>query len=615
MPSSHFLSAPDHPSLFPLPLPRPAMDLVTRNARFPSAKVFCNDELLDYLQNSPHRPFSDSKTLVDLPLRLHPEEVLRLFESVPPNPSKEQYDYFMDSIFINCHKEECSRLDDNIQHVTPTDYTKQLPSFLRTMKSPHKSLVDFVSDLKVRWKDMCRLFAFHDASKDALKSSLISLPRPFFVPGGRFRELYYWDTMNIVKGLVACEMMQSAKDAVHNLLYLVEHVGFVPNGNRVYYLNRSQPPLLTETVRIVFDAIDDEDERVSWLQHATPLLDQEYEWFARTHSVEALHPKHPCSKYSLSLFNADTIQPRPESFKEDIESAHELITCIEGCDRESLSQKLYKNLASAAESGWDFSSRWFANCSEDKLCTTRICSLVPSCLNGIILKIERTLSQFHAFLAERQNPDESDKLNKEEHMEMSRKYEKLAKNREHSLTELMWDQEKAYWFDYDLNKNCRTTSTSVAGLMPAWGGCGMDNWTEDDAKKFVDHINSSGLVQPGGLACTTQTSKEQWDFPNSWPPLIDISVDILRDVGNRFPGSGAKETAETIAMRFLETAHAGWCRDDGVMHEKYDCRDLSGNNGKGGEYEPQTGYGWTNGTALWLLNLYSKQFNEKLSSV
>lgn len=571
--------------------------------------------MLEFLQNSPYRPFSDSKTLVDLPLRLHPEEILTLFASVPSHPSEEQYKHFLETAFVKCRSDQNADDDENVKSVVPADYTRKLPRFLSTLKEPSEALVSFVSDLKERWKDMCRVFVDHNSAKGSLKSSLISLPHPFFVPGGRFRELYYWDTMNIVKGLVACDMLQSAKDAVQNLLYLVEHIGFVPNGNRVYYLNRSQPPLLTETVRIIFNAIDDDGERVSWLKNAFPWLDKEYDWFAQTHSVEALHPEHAAAKFSLAIYNANTFQPRPESFKEDTASAHELFDCTERCDKQIEAETLYKNLASAAESGWDFSSRWYADCSKDRLCTTRICRIVPCCLNGIMLKIEKTLSQFHAFLAEQHNSGESEDTDKEEHLDMSRKYNRLAKKREDSLNQLMWNKEKSYWFDYDLNKEDRTPFVSTAGLMPAWGGCGMENWTLDDAKKFVDFINSSGLLQPGGLSCTTQTSKEQWDFPNSWPPLIDISIDVLHDVEKRFPGSGAKETAETIATRFLETAYTGWRNGDGVMHEKYDARDLSGKNGSGGEYESQTGYGWTNGTVLWLLRTYSRQLNKFLSSV
>lgn len=108
------------------------------------------------------------------------------------------------------------------------------------------------------------------------RSSLIPLPYPFFIPGRRFCEVYYWDTLWIVDGLIACDMIDSAKGDVRNLLYLVKVIGFVPNGNRVYYLNRSQQPVLPETARAVFDALPNVDDKCNSLKECVPILNNEY---------------------------------------------------------------------------------------------------------------------------------------------------------------------------------------------------------------------------------------------------------------------------------------------------------------------------------------------------
>lgn len=589
------------------------MDPTERNKRFPSAKVFCNPELLAPLQNSTHRPFADSKTLVDLPLQRSPDDAVDALRKLPPQPSQQLYRHVVQSVFFMPRTDDGNELFEfDMQRAQPVDSSDRPPHFVSLIQKPADSLLFFVQDLKQRWTELCRVCVQPHSTETPFRTSLIPLPHPFFIPGGRFRECYYWDTLWIVKGLIACDMLQSAMGVVRNLLYLVDHVGFVPNGNRVYYLNRSQPPTLTQCVQEVFAAIHSIPERVSWLEEALPLVDKEYQWFKETRALRHAHPGEPYSGLALSLYYVDTNHPRPESFKEDFASATEVAESGTLDDRNAV--RLFKNLASAAESGWDFSSRWFSG-PNGGLSGTQICNIVPCCLNGILLKSERTLSQFHSFLAEHRNEADSAAGTASYHSEKCRQYDIYANDRESSMTKLLWCQEKGFWFDYDLKRERRSSVVSAAGLTPVWAGCGLNAWTTEDAKRFVDFVmGSSGLLRPGGLACTTEASGEQWDFPNSWPPLVDIAVDALRNVESLFPGSGAWAAAEEIAIRFLTTVHAGWLRSEGVMHEKYDCRATNGERGGGGEYLPQTGFGWTNGTVLNLLRKYGSAYSEKLRS-
>lgn len=595
------------------------MDSDRRDTLFPSAKVFCNLQLLEALQNSPLRPFEDSKTLVDLELKLEPDEVLRLFASFPKQPCRDEFDSFMDEVFMAPD----DSVGDVVRSTVPVDYSDAMPLYMKELREPSDKLIAFVSDLKGRWRELCRETVDGVHCKLSTHSSLIPLPFPFFIPGGRFRECYYWDTLWTVKGLVASDMLKSAKAAVRNLLHLVDRIGFVPNGNRVYYLNRSQPPLLTEAVKVVFDATESTAEQIEWLEEAVPMLDKEYNWFCENRSVSSKYPSEAFSGRSLSVYYADTVHPRPESFKEDTASLDRRLQTPLRVYEESTSTSLYKNLASAAESGWDFSSRWFLESDERRLESIQICRIVPVCLNSILLKAEKDLSSFHRLLAEQKGSAREDSrtvksnrlgcdMDHDSHLELSIQYDHLAKKRAAEMCDLLWNQEEGFWFDYSLQFGSCTKVVSCAGIMPVWAGCGVEKWELADAKRFVDFlVHHSGLLQLGGLSCTNQTSAEQWDFPNCWPPLIDFAVEALQRLGKRFPASGAEMAAETIAMRFLETALKGWSRDSN-MHEKYDSRVKCGNRGTGGEYAPQTGFGWTNGTILWLLRDFADHLNSRL---
>lgn len=587
------------------------MDPVRRDELYPAARIFCNPDILHFIQDNPHRPYPDSKSIVDLPLKRHPQHILSAFHSLSSSKTIHEYLAFIHWAFHLPHTHSLTSL----KHPTPSDYTSHRPSFLTSIPSKHHpSFILFAHHLKQIWPSLCRSYTDVPDDPTAL-SSLIPLPHPFFVPGGRFNECYYWDSLWIVKGLIACDMLPSAQNVVRNLLHMVRRFGFVPNANRVYYLTRSQPPLLTESVHLIYTHLDTSTQKLRWLQEALPLLDAEHDWFIRTHSISQIHPKSSLASSSLSLYAVQTDHPRPESFKEDIDTLRRKLghSNLEDPQVAPLKKALFRNLATGAESGWDYTSRWFPD-PQATLCDIRVLDIIPCCLNSFLLRAEHHLETFHSILADAalqahdQHPPSSPTTTDAAHHHVqAKRYSDLARSRRADMMRLMWHPARASWFDLDVSTSARTSVVSCAGLLPAWASSwGADGWTAADASAFVDFVLlQSGLCGPGGLACTTAESAEQWDSPNCWPPLVDLAIEGLENVARDFPDSGARDAARRIGACFLVSCRIGWDRE-GVMHEKYDFRAPDGRRGCGGEYRPQTGFGWTNGTVLWLLRKFWK---------
>lgn len=561
------------------------MEPVQRDQLFQSALIFCDSHILETIQTSPFRPFDDSKSFVDLPLKRSPGDILESFHSLESSLTREQYLGFLQTNFYCDQKKELSIY---VREHEPLDCNEAVPSFLLNVKSRPDKVVSFCLDLKQRWKQLCRKFRPGLSTALLNCTSLIHLPHQFFIPGGRFRECYYWDTLWVVKGLVACDMLMSARAATRNLLHLVKRFGFVPNGNRLYYLNRTQPPVLTEAVRVVYNALTSKDDKIQWLQEATPLLGKELMFFHHHRSLSVIHPQSSFSDRFLCVYSALTKDPRPESYLEDIETAE----LNDARDK----KEIFHNLASAAESGWDFSSRWYT--PESSLAHIRTNKIVPICLNSWLVHSERTLSDFYTVLAD------ADTMNVDRKHCRNRAtfFRNASERRSFDLAALCWNRDNGGWSDFDLDSGSRTPIISAAAVMPIWAGCARKEWTSQDATNFVKFISDkSGLLQSGGLAITTTKSNQQWDFPNCWSPLVELAVVALQQVEADFPGSGAGSVAREIALRFVQTVFRGWDRNDGVIHEKYDSTSSAGERGAGGEYEPQTGFGWTNGTVLCLM--------------
>lgn len=200
------------------------------------------------------------------------------------------------------------------------------------------------------------------------------------VPGGRFREFYYWDSYWIIRGLLVSEMYETAKGMLRNFLTIIDRFGFIPNGGRIYYAERSQPPLLAPMIKAYVDATND----VDFMKESIEFLEREFYFFQNNHMVTV-------NGHALARYGDKSSGPRPESYSEDIEIAEYLET-------EDEKEALYSELKAGAESGMDFSSRWFITNDGDNKGSLRDIKcryIIPVELNAMLFWNAKILVDFH----------------------------------------------------------------------------------------------------------------------------------------------------------------------------------------------------------------------------
>ena len=365
---------------------------------------------------------------------------------------------------------------------------------------------------------------------------------------------------------------------------MIKNVGFVPNGFRSYYLNRSQPPLLAHMVLSIYEKEQSDD----LLKFFLPFLVKELEFWrqpTRTKYFSQIDLEG-ASRYCLTRYHSEWVSQRPESFKEDTETCKEMITMQSHATIEikhHLEKELYRNIAAAAESGWDFSSRWFP--PGGNLSQVRTCSILPADLNALLMRSEEIVAQICDTL-------------KFHHMRDT--YNALAMERRKAIEEVLWDDEAGRWRDVlahgSMSKivGFATTHAYASDWIPLWCGCTKDT---KKIQKAVLSLESSRIVCAGGIAASSFESGQQWDWPNVWPPLQYF----LAEGCAKYGGLHGIEFASQIVERFLHSSYVAW-KEKGTLPEKLHCT-LPGKMGGGGEYECVEGFGWTIGLVLhWLVN-------------
>lgn len=387
--------------------------------------------------------------------------------------------------------------------------------------------------------------------------SRIPLPHPYVVPGGRFREIYYWDSYFTLEGLLVSGKDELALHMLDNFAFLIDSLGFIPNGTRSYYETRSQPPFFS---LMVSATLDGDPAR---MKRYLPALEKEYQyWMDRAGDTDFPEDQRTVSLDSMVVnrYWDNSDQPRYESYKEDVELAMELP--LE--DR----AVLYNNLRTGACSGWDFSSRWF---SGEGLVSTITADLIPVDLNSLMYNLESTLAEIYQEMGV-------------EGLDKFLYYKEQAERRKSFVQKVFWSDNLGYFFDYNFRRGQCMDAYTLAGVYPLYFGLA----TEEQAAA-VRSVLMDRFLKPGGLVSTLVNSGEQWDAPNGWAPLQWMAVRGLLKYGY-------KEDAIEIMQRWLRLNNRVY-KSTGKMMEKYNVENLDLLSG-GGEYPTQDGFGWTNGVAL-----------------
>nr|XP_028564710.1 trehalase [Podarcis muralis] len=524
------------------------------------SEIYCTGELLRQVQQA--KLFTDDKFFVDMPLKESPEVVLERFQKlVNETPgrdlSQEQLKVFVDENF--------SPRGQELENWEPPDWTDS-PPLLQGIAD--KKLQSWARDLNAIWRQLGRQMK-PEVKTSPDRHSLIYVPNPLIVPGGRFIEYYYWDSFWVIEGLLLSNMTATAKGMIENFLYLVDKLGHIPNGGRVYYERRSQPPFLTLMVESYWKHTNDTD----FLRHNLHLLEAEYQ-FWQDH--RAVNVSFGGKEYTLNRYNVQVGGPRPESYMKDVETAA-------GLD-EGAREILWAELKSAAESGWDFSSRWFlpeSSLLAASLKDTKTSAIVPVDLNAILCRVEQLLATFYGVLGN------SEKANF---------FQAAHERRVAAVRAVLWSNSTEVWLDYNLQQERHNEAFYPTNLMPLWMECGVDVATSEKALRYLE--SSSALSYPHGVPTSLVRTQQQWDLPNAWAPLQDVVISGLAK--SSLPR--AQELAFTLAQSWIRMNLAVYEKYH-YMYEKYDVEG-DGKPGGGGEYQVQEGFGWTNGLALRLLHLY-----------
>ncbi|MCG7601909.1 alpha,alpha-trehalase TreF [Halomonas sp. McH1-25] len=400
-------------------------------------------------------------------------------------------------------------------------------------------------------------------TRESRWSSRLPLPYAYVVPGGRFNEIYYWDSYFTMLGLLESGLQARVRDMTNNFAYLIEEYGHIPNGNRTYYLTRSQPPFFASMVDLVASF-----EGSAAYTRYLPALQAEYDYWMD--GAETLAPGEAYRRVVrlddgrlLNRYWDDANTPRQESFSEDLATAEESARPA---------TEVWRNLQAGAESGWDFSSRWLAD--EATLATIRTTDIAPVDLNSLLYHLERTLAKAYAL---------------DRRHEQAQAYRQRADARRQTIRDVLWSEADQAFGDYLWQQDRLTGTLSSATAFPLFYGIADAEQAAGTALTL-----EQDLLMPGGLVTTLNDTGQQWDAPNGWAPQQWVAIEGLRQYGNH-------RLARMIAERWVATNLERY-RAEGKLVEKYNV--IDNRRAGGGEYPAQDGFGWTNGVLRKLLALY-----------
>ncbi|KAJ6624408.1 trehalase [Mycena sp. CBHHK59/15] len=605
------------------------------------SQIFCAGPLLQALNLA--GIFSDPKTIVDKPTAKTSKTVLADFAALPGNASvtEAQIVSFVDADF-NGEGRELEAL--------PLPSFKATPAFLANVSDP--LLRAFSQTVHGFWTQLIRgTNASTLCTGGACESSLIPLNHTFVVPGGRFREQYYWDSFWIVEGLIESELFDIANGTLQNFMDEIERFGFIPNGGRIYYLNRSQPPLFIQMLARYVAASKD----TAILKRALPLAERELAWWQTNRTVSVRSP-FTNKTHAMAQYSVTNTAPRPESYLQDYLTVHDP---TQPALNATQAAQLYAELASGAETGWDYSARWLTNTTAG-LRSLNVKNIVPVDLNSILYKNRVALAGLYGA----------------SNTSAAARHMAAAADIKAGVLDLFWNATKLAFYDFNLLTNARNDVFSAATFYPLWSGIANAFGVFAALNMVMNRYN-------GTFPVTFVETGQQWDAPNTWPPHQYIALQALRALPANVTGGalptrprartprrteaqlpvqalGATANASTSGPaadvntaqgtvanggnattaggrrrlgRSLRTATLPACcvggahatggsipgvlprlsdaelnvtqstTNTGNMFEKFSISDID-SAGRGGEYTVQAGFGWTNGVVLWVASNY-----------
>ncbi len=398
------------------------------------------------------------------------------------------------------------------------------------------------------------------------RGSLIAIPYPYIVPGGRFTAQFYWDSYFTMLGLAADNRWDMVENMLKNMTYMIRKFGFIPTANRTYFLSRSQPPVLSHAVKLL---ARHQNRTLTLLEYLPYMLSEYRFWTKGKRTLGKLDEAAAMRRVvrmpdgtMMGRYFDNKKTPRPESLREDVETAESAA--------HSNAEKLYLDLRAAAESGWDFSSRWFEDPHD--ISTIQTTDIVPVDLNCLLYHLEKTIAETYQVLYQPL---------------LARRYLRLAEKRKAAIERYMWDDKEQFFVDYNFRTGKPTGHITLAGVFPLFTKVA----SPAQAKAVAERLEKD-FLKDGGLVTTLIETDQQWDWPNGWAPLQWVAIQGLREYGYH-------ALAEKIKINWIDACLYTY-KKKAKMVEKYNVVEphkLS----SGGEYTLQDGFGWTNGVLAALL--------------
>ena len=446
---------------------------------------------------------------------------------------------------------------------------------------------------------------------DVPDEGLLYLPNPYVVPGGRFNEMYGWDSYFILLGLVADKRTDLAKGIIENFFFEIENYGSILNANRTYLLTRSQPPFLTSMIREVYEHPASKSLSKTWLAHAYSYAKRDYNvWITEPHLAgdtglaryydvgagpvpemaddSTYYPdiirwllSHPSvqTDYLIEAPDDPTPAQAAELAKTSCDIAISHVCAAAHVDGHRLTAAFYHGDRAMRESGFDTSFRFgpFSGSTDH---------YAPVCLNSLLYKYERDMAHFATLLG---------------HASEATEWNRRAAARKAAINKYLWNAKTGMFYDYDFVNQRPSSYNYLSAFYPLWANLA----TPSQAAALRLHLPL--MERAGGISMSDFDSGTQWDLPFGWAPTTWLTIKGLAQY--HFTAE-----ADRIATNFSQTILDNFLHD-GTIREKYNVVSGSANVEVATGYKSNVvGFGWTNGVFLQMNNLLTQSQQKRTAA-